>query len=125
MCEHDIYALPTLEFVGGSTQSFAFHAYYYKGKREMDLSGCDATFSVLEYSSRNGDPLLSKKMTPADGSSSGLMSVISITLEPNDTLALCGKYIYQITIEDVDGRVDIPKQGIMRVIGNIDKKLIS
>lgn len=125
MCEHDIYALPTVEFVGGSTQELVFHAYYQKGRRQVDLTDCTSTFSVLSYANRNGEPVLSKVMEVSSVSVGETPNTICVTLEPADTVGLGGKYIYQITIEDSTGDADIPKQGVLRIIDNIDKNLIS
>lgn len=123
MCEHDIYALPTVEFVGGSTQDFAFHTYFRNGARKMDLSECSAVFSVLNYANKFGEPIVSKAMT-VESDTDGAMNVLRAELSGEETVALHGKYIYQITITDADGSTDIPKQGILKIINNIDKKLI-
>ena len=41
----------------------------------------------------------------------GVKNIATVDLVPNDTLGLYGKYIYQITIKDIDGEVEIPNQG--------------
>lgn len=46
-------------------------------------------------------------------------------LEPSDTYELYGKFIYQISIRDVDGNVEIPQQGLMYVTNNINKSFIN
>ena len=35
-----------------------------------------------------------------------------------------GKHIYQISIKDINGDIEIPKQGIMYITANIDKGFI-
>jgi len=123
-CEHDIYALPTVEFVGGSTQEFAFHAYFHQNNKPISLETCSAKFSILDYMNKGGTPLLSKDMKIVLSADGTIMNVLTVTLQPSETVNMHGKYIYQITISDIDGAVDIPKQGILRIIDNIDKKII-
>jgi len=50
---------------------------------------------------------------------------LAVTLIPNETKNLYGKYIYQITIQDMSGEVDIPSQGILGITNNIDKSIIN
>lgn len=123
MCEHDIYALPTIEFVGGSTQEFALHAYFHKGRRKMNMDGCSATFSLLGYTNKGGEPIVSKSMEVAEDDD-GTKNILRVALTSEETAELHGKYIYQVTITDSEGDTDIPKQGILRIINNIDKKLV-
>ena len=49
---------------------------------------------------------------------------MTVTLESLESVNLFGKYIYQITIQDRDGEVEIPSQGIMYITNNIDKGII-
>ena len=59
----NIYSLPQIDFVGGSSESFIFNLYY-SGDRDTPygLVGCDANFSIINYINKNGDPVVSKKM---------------------------------------------------------------
>lgn len=50
-------------------------------------------------------------------------NVLTVTLSPTETVDLSGKYIYQIIIRDIDGDVEIPKQGILYITNNINKTL--
>lgn len=54
----------------------------------------------------------------------GIESIIAVTLLPKETVGLYGKYIYQITIQDMSGETDIPSQGILGITNNIDKAVI-
>ena len=45
-------------------------------------------------------------------------------LLPQETVNLYGKYIYQITIQDMSGETEIPSQGILGITNNIDKAII-
>lgn len=52
------------------------------------------------------------------------LSYHQLTVDPLDTVDLCGKYIYQITIKDINGNIEIPKQGILFITNNINKSFI-
>lgn len=54
----------------------------------------------------------------------GVESIIAVTLLPTETVGLYGKYIYQITIQDMSGETEIPSQGILGITNNIDKNII-
>ncbi len=118
------YTLPTIDFVGGSTQDFIFRCYFYLNKKPYDLSSCTANFSIVNFVNKQGEPLISKPMrvgadSGADGESSNL---VRVALDPADTVNLpAGKYIYQISIRDVSGDIEIPGQGILFIVNNIDK----
>ena len=118
------YTLPAIDFVGGSTQDFLFHCYSFQKKKPHELSSCTANFAIINYVNKNGDPLVSKQMkiVPDPNKSNDVNNSLSVTLEPEDTVNLpAGKYIYQITIRDISGNVEIPNQGIIHIINNINK----
>lgn len=120
------YTLPSIDFVGGSTQDIAFHCYFYANKNPFDLYSCAANFSLISYVNKRGEPLVSKEMeirhdTDRDGE---IANVLYVTLAPEDTVNLVGKYIYQITIRDVSGEIEIPNQGIIHIVNNINKSYV-
>ena len=49
---------------------------------------------------------------------------MTVTIDPKETVGMSGKYIYQITIKDISGDVEVPKQGIFLVVNNINKGFI-
>lgn len=117
-------SLPTIEFVGGSTQNFAFNVYQYATKLPFDLSSCSANLSITEFVNPDGDPLISKSMeiSKSDQSvSTSVSNILKVTLNPQDTVNLHGKYIYQISIKHLTGEIDIPQHGIMYIHSNINK----
>ena len=61
-CDYNPYTLPTVDFVGGSTQELAFHTFFSQNKRPFDLSACTANFAVINFVNKNGTPLISKQM---------------------------------------------------------------
>lgn len=120
----NIYSLPQIDFVGGSTQEFVFNVY---GREEnpqpFTLSGCEANFSIIDYVNKTGEPIVSEKMEIRRGDD-GTNNVLFLELKPAKTLDLFGKYIYQITLRDVDNNADIPKQGILYIHNNINKAFL-
>lgn len=119
------YILPEMEFVGGGTQDCFFHTYFFKNKRPFDLDGCVANFAVVNHLNRGGTPIISKEMTimgEDGGSTDDVPNILRVTLEPDDTVELAGKYIYQITVKDARGESDPPMQGIMYIHNNIDRQ---
>lgn len=120
------YTLPAIDFVGGSTQDLVFHCYFYLNKQPFDLSSCTANFSLINFVNKNGEPLVSKQMTiRAESDDEGaIQNILTVTLTPSDTVKLAGKYIYQITIKDVSGEVDIPNQGTIHIVNNINKSFV-
>lgn len=117
-----VYNLPEITFVGGETHDLRFRLFTDTGK-VFNASGVNATFSVVYSVNRTGTPVLSKQMTVL-ADDDGVESILAVTLLPTDTVNLYGKYIYQITIQDMSNEVDIPSQGILGITNNIDKSLI-
>ena len=73
-----------------------------------------------------GEVLLDKDIVDSFlGSVSAQYSnVLTVSLPPSKTVDLFGKYIYQIIIRDIEGDVEIPKQGILYITNNINKNFI-
>lgn len=122
-----LYILPQIDFVGGATRDFAFYCYFQVRKKPYDMSSCSANFSIANFVNKTCQPLVSKSMTigedlDVDGS---VRNVLRVTLDPLDTVDLpTGKYIYQISIRDVSGDVEIPKHGIIYIANNINKDFV-
>lgn len=123
---YDPYTLPTIEFVGGEKQDFIFNLFFHSEDKPLIMYNVAAQFSVVSYLNKNGAAILTKAMAAVKDANGMFTNSLSVTLTPEDTVGLSGKFIYQITIRDKDtGTVEIPKQGIMLVINNIDKGFIS
>ena len=116
------YNLPEVSFVGGESHDFKFSLFTDTG-RAFNASDINATFSIVSSINRTGQPILSKNMTVI-ADTSGTKNIITVTLQPNETVNLYGKYIYQITLQDISGETEIPSQGILGIINNIDKNII-
>lgn len=118
------YTLPTIEFVGGETQKLLFHVYFYQNKKPFNMTECISNFSVVDFINKRGTPVIIKKMDVLENADGSALNILSIELLPHETYELSGKYIYQITIKDVNGNVEIPKQGLMYITNNINKGFI-
>ncbi len=119
------YVLPTIEFVGGETQELLFDMYFYQGKKPFSMVGCVSNFSIVNFTNKHGAPILRKDMEVLENQDGTSLNVLSVELTPEETYNLSGKYIYQISIKDVSGNVEIPKQGLMYIINNINKSFIT
>ena len=117
-----VYNLPKISFVGGETEDMDFRLLTYSGQ-EFDANGCDISFAIINYQNKNGNPVVEKTPTLKIGPE-GLMSVAEVILEPQDTANLYGRYVYQLTVRDPNGIVDIPGQGIIDITRNINRNFI-
>lgn len=122
--DYNPYTLPTVDFVGGETETLVFNVYSHTGHKAMTLTGDDCKFSIVSFGNKMGEPICTKEMEIHVGSDGVTDNVLSVTLVPSDTRDLYGKYIYQLTIHDKNGAIEIPKQGILYITNNIDKALI-
>lgn len=120
------YTLPNIFFVGGATQELAFRCYAFQHKRPFDLFSCTANFAIINYNNKNGTPRVSKEMEirSENGVDGDVANILYVELEPSDTANLVGKFIYQITIRDISGEVEIPDQGIIHIANNINKSFV-
>lgn len=123
-CDYSPYILPTIDFIAGESQDLLFHTYFHTGRRPFDLTGCSCSFAVVNFLNRTGSPILSKSMSIGLDPSTDVYSQATVHLEPQETLDLSGKYIYQISIRNDEGDVEIPKQGILLITNNINKSFM-
>lgn len=124
-CNAEQYSLPTIHFVAGSTQEFEFHVFSAIAHLPFDLKSCTANLSVVSSINKTGAPLISKSMEIVEDDSlgsDGMANILTATLHPYETVQLCGKYIYQISIRYISGEMDIPSQGVMYITQNINKE---
>ena len=120
--QQNIYDLPEISFVGGETRDLLFKLFTAT-RLPFSAYGADATFSIVNSVHRTGEPIVSKQMDVI-ADDDGVDSILRVTLMPMETVGLFGKYIYQITIIDLSGEIEIPSQGILRITNNIDKNLV-
>lgn len=114
----DQITLPQESIIAGTNRNIVFYLYTEDMRRQIDATGMIARFSLTDYINPSDTPIFTKDcviITP-EGES---LAIITATLNRSDTLNLCGKYIYQVTINDL-GNVQVLK-GIMNIANNFDK----
>ena len=120
-----MYSLPEICFVGGSSEDLQFFMYTNESNpKPFDLHGGEANFTIVNFINKNSTPLVSKKMEIGLNLEETHRSVLRVSLDPSDTVNLFGKFVYQISIKDVDGNIDIPHQGIINIHNNINKSFV-
>lgn len=119
---NQVFTLPPMSFIGGSTQTFAINFKTESGAL-FDAAGCNASFSVLHYSGRNGHPVITKDVQIQMGEDGTLCRGI-VGFLPEDTMNLRGRFIYQISVKAPNGEIEIPGQGIMNIQQNIHPQFI-
>lgn len=120
------FQLPTIHFVGGGSEELVVHTYLPSRLYPFNLSGYDCRFSLVDYAGKDvkiGTPLLLKLMDIERGEDD-VLSVLRVKLDPEDTIGLHGKFVYQISIRDIYGDIEPPSQGIFYIYNNIDKTFI-
>lgn len=120
-----IYSLPEMHFVGGASEDFQFDLYRDEGRQKpLSLLGGSAHFAIVNFANKNGAPLVTKTMEICLNEAETYHNVVRVSLDPDDTIDLAGKFVYQITLRDADGNIDIPHQGVITIHNNIDKAFI-
>lgn len=125
-CIHELYDLPAIQLVAGSTEPLVFYCWHEMTKDRFDVSGCTANFSIENYVNEeyvnDVKPSILTKPMIVDAPNNAL----TVTLESFDTINIIpGEYIYQITLKDtLSGMVEIPHQGIIYVANNINKDFL-
>lgn len=117
-----LYSLPKWEFVGGASQNRSFTLLRESGI-EYNLPESTASLAVVEFVNPRSTPILTKQC-PVYTNADGTYCEVIFKLSPSDTVSMSGKYIYQITIKDVNGNTSIPQRGYMIVAENIDKGFV-
>jgi hypothetical protein len=122
---HDIYTLPQITLVGGQSETIRWRLFDLDGE-PYDASGVDARFALVDFSDQAAEePVLAIDATINTDQESGVDCIVKIVMDPDDTIDLYGKYIYQITLKGGSGYVQIPNQGIMFIAHNIDRDYLS
>lgn len=122
---HDVYSLPEVMFVAGQSNTLRWRLFTEQNV-PFNADDCIGNFALVDYSDKyNDEPLVSKPLSFVIGDDvTGAKNVATVDLLPTDTLGLYGKYIYQITIKDIDGEVEIPNQGIFNIFHNINESFL-
>ena len=123
LCSYDPYILPTINFVGGESKTLIFDTYYENKSQPCVLRNSTSEFAIIDFINRSGSPILRKPMSVLN-EDDGTSNSLTVNLLPDDTVKLEGKYVYQISIKDGLGNVEIPQQGLMYISNNINRGFI-
>ena len=115
----EIYTLPTISFVGGSTQELRFRLKNKLGDI-IDATGYTGNFAVCDYRFKDKTYIFQENLNFINDES-GTKSILKVVISPANTRGMYGKFVYQITIKDVAGKIAIPNQGIINITKNIDQ----
>lgn len=91
--------LPALTFDGGETQKF--EVQFLRHRRPIYLARASATFALLDYVNP-GEPYIKKECSISDDA-----AYVEFQIDPQETASLGGKYIYRLTVRDLDGNVEV------------------
>jgi hypothetical protein len=121
----DFYVLPEITYVAGEKQTVRMYLWTpFPNSQKFNAFGCAVDFSIINYSNKNGLPIISKGCEIRQDTDGTYCIAVAI-LEPQDTVTLFGKYVYQISIKDSENNTDIPWQGIMFIVKNINQRFIT
>lgn len=115
----EIYTLPTVSFVGGSTQELRFRLKDKFGGI-IDATGFTGNFAVCDYRFKDRTYLFQEDVSFINDENK-IKSILKVVVHPASTRSMYGKFVYQITIKDAAGKIGIPNQGIMNITKNIDQ----
>ena len=120
-----IYTLPEISFVGGEKQTLIFNLFTPPpNPAPYNANGCLINFSVINSSNKTGQTVLSKNVTPSLDAAQ-VYSRAVVELFPLETVHLYGKYIYQLSLINDDDETEIPNQGVMFIVRNINQQFIT
>lgn len=110
----DIYTLPYLVINAGQESSFQFRILNSDGEAVKNATfKCD----VIEYCNEGAPVLSFSGVVEYDSASDS--SAIGLTFSSTSTLALEGKYIYQLAVTLSSGYVGEVRKGILYVRSNV------
>lgn len=115
----EIYTLPTVSFVGGSTQEMRFRLKDRVGNI-IDATGFTGNFAVCDYRFKESTYLFRENLEFINDEN-GVKSILRIVVNADNTRNMYGKFVYQITLKDAGGKYGIPNQGIFNITKNIDQ----
>lgn len=114
--------LPEYHMTAGETKNLTIPVYTTSG-HQIDVSNMSARIAIVDYVNLKMAPYLVKdcEIRPTSGAA---LAAFFVTFEPEDTIELNGKYIYQITAKDTEEHFGI-MQGVIMIAANYDRDAIS
>ena len=124
-CHHTYLGEMTLQpykMVAGERRTITVPVYNSAGN-QIDMAGMTARLAISDMINLDSLPFVTKAcaVQAQDGSD---YSVLKVSLDPEDTLELCGQYIYQITITGDDSGPGVLR-GLITIHANYDKGAIT
>lgn len=112
---NSVFTLDEINIIGGDYKEVKIKINDSVKGGCLSPADLECNFSIVEYRNRNGSPILSKTLT-ADSSDS---EAFLLTLLPDDTKNLRGKYIYQISVVATENKQE-SFQGVLIIEKNIN-----
>jgi hypothetical protein len=116
--------LQSFEFTGGETVTLSFELVTKSGA-PYNAEDDDVNFALTDYVNRSDEPIISRPCTISVGPE-GIANIATIVFDPQETLNLHGKFVYQITVRNgIDGEYEVPGHGLSLCARNTDRQFIS
>lgn len=119
MKEKSNKTLPSLTLIGGETALFTIQLYQDTGERFVS-SGTKSELAILPYGVSNIPPL---RLIKGVNCGSNANSYVEFEFKVQDTIALYGQFIYQITLKDGFRNVEV-YQGDLVILQNISQNFV-
>lgn len=117
LCEYTPFKLKEFSMIGGNYKEISIRVNDLDNGGYLSANNISLVFSLIEYSNRFGESILSRDCEAALDDDSKFI----LTLTTADTEKLHGKYIYQFTVEDPNGKQE-SFQGLINIDKNINPK---
>jgi hypothetical protein len=114
--KNEVLAFDTVTVEAGEAQTLNF-VLRTKSGEPFNSATTTANFAVIDFLNRDSGILITKSV-PTSVGDGGLRDLVVINLVYADTANLAGKYIYQLSLRDADGKTVVPGQGIFIVNKN-------
>ena len=96
---------------------------YNSADKQIDMTDMAARFAISDPINQDSEPFVIKTCSIVASADSDY-AVLRVDLAATDTVNMCGQYIYQVTVQDTDGRFGVLK-GVVTIAANYDKDAIS
>lgn len=115
LCNYTPFNLDELYIIGGNYKEINVRVADLDNGGYFSNENIDLNFSLVEYKNRFGSPIITQTCTP----SSTDKTLFTLILNADDTSDLCGKFIYQLSVQAPNGKQE-SFQGIMTIDKNIN-----
>lgn len=116
------YKLCDLSFIGGESQELNLKLFN-SDNRQIDASNVISEFALSPYGHSIENPIFTTNGIVISSESSSFTPYLRIILKPEDTVYFSGKYIYQISLKDIFGNVEL-YHGLLTIENNNSKDFV-